>query len=84
MRLLHIVRDFEDVRALAMAAAQAAEHEVSVLLLHDAAGHIPPFPGRVYTCAADVARLGLAADAQALDYGQVVDLLAAHDRVICW
>ncbi|MCL4466243.1 MAG: hypothetical protein M1401_08535 [Chloroflexi bacterium] len=84
MRLLHIVRDFEDVRALTMAAAQAAEHEVSLLLLHEAAEHVPAFPGKVYTCLADVVRLGILTNADALDYSQIVDLLGEHDRVICW
>lgn len=84
MRILHIVRAFEDVRALTMAAAQTVDHDVSLLLLHEAAGEAPRFPGAVYTCREDVERLGLQPGTGALDYGQMVDELAAQDRVVCW
>ena len=84
MRILHIVRDLKDARALAMAAAQASEYEVSLLLLHEAAGGTPTFPGAVYTCRDDALHLGREPGPGALDYRQIVDLLEAHDKVICW
>ena len=84
MRILHLVRAFEDVRALAMAAAQATDHEVTLLMLHEAAGETPTFPGTVYACREDVVRLGLEPGPEALDYGQIIDILAAQDRVVSW
>jgi hypothetical protein len=84
MRILHLIRRPGDERALATARAQAAEHEVTLLLLHDAAVERVAFSGRVCTCADDVSLRGGQAAHEAVDYDGIVSLVTAHERVITW
>jgi hypothetical protein len=84
MRILHLIRRAGDHRALATAQAQLAEHEVTLLLMHDAAVERVGFAGAVRTCADDVAPRGGRAAHEAIDYDGIVALIAAHERVITW
>ncbi len=67
-----------------MAQAQAQRHEVSLLLLHEAAGESVAFAGPVYVCRDDLAARSATAPYPALSYDEIVALLFAHDRVITW
>ena len=83
-RILHIMRAAENQAALTLAREQSAAHEVTLLLLHEAVGHRPDFPGRVCRARDDCLRRGLAVGDDALAPDQIVALIAGHDRVITW
>lgn len=91
MRILHIVTQSDDRRALAVAERHAAQHAVTVLLLQDGVlqrtGRLRGV--RVCACRADVAARGLSSsialsDMTLLDYDGIVDLIRAHERVWSW
>lgn len=84
MRILHILRHARDERAMATARQQAKEHDVTVLLLHDAVLNPPPFEGKVYACLADVEARARRAGYETLDYRDIVKLIFESDKVISW
>lgn len=84
MRILHLVRSIDDRRALATATAHAAEHEVVVVLLHDAVLDRAEFPGSVFACDEDARARWQACQREVLDCDQIVGKILEADRVICW
>jgi sulfur transfer complex TusBCD TusB component (DsrH family) len=87
MKILHLMREINDRSALGIIARQAADpdHEVAVLLLHDAV-YVPPTLVRLelYACKDDVTACGLEAPAKLLDYAELIDLIFAAERVVVW
>src|SRR3990170_8939380 len=81
MKILHIVRNIGDKRALDTAQAQKQRgHQVTLLLLHDAVLDRVPFEGEMLACADDVrARTGKT-PFKTVDYDEIVTLIFEHDR----
>lgn len=85
MRLLHVVRDPHEALGLELARQQAAEHQVSLLLVQDGVLARPEVEGaRVYALADDLEARGRLWSWEAVDYEGAVRLIAEHDKVYVW
>ena len=86
VKILHIVRNLEDQRAMSTVQAHvAAGNDVTVLLMHDAVlGCVRPQGCNVLACRDDVQARGGRTDAETLDYQEMVGLVFESDRVITW
>jgi len=83
MKILHIIRNPNDETPLEIARSQSEEHEVAVLLLHDAVYAIPDVQGKVYACAADAKARGVDRH-ECVDYKKIVEMLFGYDKVVSW
>ena len=84
MKILHVVREISDGRALETARSHASEHEVTLLLLQDAVlGHFP-WDGEVYVCREDLEARGAQSTAKEVEYKDIIRMVFGHDRVIMW
>ncbi|HIH44178.1 MAG TPA: hypothetical protein HA257_03590 [Candidatus Methanoperedenaceae archaeon] len=84
MKILHILRNREEL-PIEIAGEQSREHEVSLLLMHDAVLWNPDVSGiKVYVSLQDVRARGIASEHEMLDYGGIVGMIFAHERVISW
>ena len=81
MKILHIIRNPNDATPLEIARSQSKEHEVSVLLLHDAVYANPDI--QVYACAADARARGIIRH-DCVDYKQIAKMLFEYDKVVSW
>ncbi len=81
MKILHIIRNPNDATPLEIAKAQGREHEVAILLLHDA----------VYT-RTDLTAYASEVDAKArgvtghecVDHKRIVQMLFEYDKIVSW
>jgi len=83
MKILHIIRNPNDATPFEIAGSQSEEHEVAVLLLHDAVYAIPDVQFKVYACTADAEARGVARH-ECVDYKKIVELLFEFDKVVSW
>jgi len=83
MKILHIIRNPNEETPLEIARSQSEEHEVAVLLLHDAVYAIPDVQFKVYACKADAEARGLARH-EWVDYKRIVQMLFKYDKVVSW
>jgi len=81
MKILHILRNPNDLTPLEIAKAQSREHEVAVLLLHDAVYMKPELT--TYACATDAEARGVAGR-ECVDYKRIVEMLFEYDKVVSW
>ena len=85
MRILHIIRHPGEEIGWEVAEAQAARHEVAVLLLQDGVLGRWKTALPVYGSALDLEARGLSADwMKPLTDAEIVEVLAAHDRLVTW
>jgi sulfur relay protein TusB/DsrH len=83
MKILHIIRNPNDETPIGIARSQSEEHEVAVLLLHDAVYAIPDVQFRVYACTADAEARGVVRH-ECVDYKKIVEMLFEYDKVVSW
>jgi sulfur relay protein TusB/DsrH len=83
MKILHITRNPNDEIPIEIAKSQSEEHEVSVLLLHDAVYAIPDVQFKVYACTADAEARGVMGH-ECVDYKRIVQMLFEFDKVVSW
>ena len=87
MKILHIIRNpndaTPDATPLDIAKSQSKEHEVSVLLLHDAVYANPGLQIQVYACASD-ARARRITKHECVDFKQIAKMLFEYDKVVSW
>lgn len=81
MRILHIIRNPNDTTPIEIAKAQGAEHDVALLLLHDAVYLKPGL--KAYACADDAEARGITSH-ERIGYDRIVKLLFEFDRVVSW
>ncbi len=83
-RVLNILRSVDKPLALEALEAQRSEgQQPHILLLQDAV--CLPLSGEgVFRCQADVEARGLDVNDGLVDYGEIVDLIGAAEKVICW
>lgn len=81
MKILHIIRNPNDTTPLEIARSQNSNHEVAVLLLHDAVYMKSDL--RVYASASDARARGVTGH-ECVDYKQMVKMLFEYDKVISW
>lgn len=85
MRILHILRDVEDSRAMHVAQQQhEAGHAVTLLLLHDAVLSDIRFRGQVLACETDALARQRHRKYETVDYENIVKMIFGHDKVISW
>lgn len=81
MKILHIIRKPSDATPLEIAKAQSKEHEVAILLLHDAVYATPDLP--TYACAKDAEARGVTGH-ERVGYERIVEMLFEYDKVVSW
>lgn len=81
MKILHIIRNPNDSTPIEIARAQSKEHEVAILLLHDAVYAKPHLTS--YACAKDAEARGVTGH-ERVDYGRIVKMLFEYDKVVSW
>lgn len=85
MRILHLIRYPGEQTGWEVAEAQAARHEVAVLLLQDGVLCRRETVVPVYASALDLEARGLSVDRmKPLSDAEIVEVLAAHDRLVTW
>jgi len=83
MKILHIIRKPNDETPLEIAKSQSEEHEVAVLLLHDAVYTISDIQFKVYACTADAKARGVTRH-ECVDYKKIVEMLFKYDKIVSW
>ncbi len=81
MKILHIIRNPNDTTPMEIAKSQSKEHEVSILLIHDAVYASPGL--RSYACAKDAEARGVMAH-ERVGYDRIVEMLFEYDKVVSW
>ncbi len=81
MRILHIIRNPNDATPLEIAKAQSKEHEVAILLLHDAVYAAPSL--KTYACADDADARGVT-QYERVGYDRIVEMMFEYDKVVSW
>jgi sulfur relay protein TusB/DsrH len=81
MRILHIIRNPNDTTPLEIAKAQSKEHEVAILLLHDAVYAAPSL--KTYACANDADARGVTRHGR-VEYDRIVEMMFEYDKVVSW
>lgn len=81
MKILHIVRNPNDATPIEIAKAQSKDHEVAILLLHDAVYASPELP--TYACAKDGEARGVKQH-ECVGYDRIVEMLFEYDKVVSW
>ncbi len=81
MKILHIIRNQNDTTPIEIAKSQSKEHEVSILLLHDAV-YSAPSEG-IYACADDAQARGVTGH-ECVGYNRIVKMLFEYDKIVSW
>ena len=81
MRILHIFRNPNDTTPIEIVRAQSKEHDVALLLLHDAVYLKPEL--KAYACEADAEARGVT-EHECVGYGRIVQMLFEYERVVSW
>ncbi len=81
MKILHIIRNPNDVTPLEIAKAQSREHEVAILLLHDAVYAKSDLT--TYACLEDAEARGVTWH-ECVEYDRIVQMLFEYDKVVSW
>ena len=81
MKILHIIRNPNDTTPIEIAEAQSAEHDVMMLLLHDAVYLKTGL--KTYACKADAEARGVT-EHECVEYDRIVKMLFEYDRVVSW
>ena len=85
MRILHLIRHPGEQTGWEVAEAQGTRHEVGVLLLQDGVLCRRQTALPVYASALDLEARGLRADrVKPLTDAEIVEVIAAHDRLVTW
>ncbi len=84
VKVLHVISAPDDL-PFATALRQKAQHEVSFLLLQEGVRATPPAGFPLYAARDDCEARGVRPPgAKLLSWGEIVDLLAGHGRVLKW
>ena len=83
MKILHIIRNPNDETPLEIARSQSKEHEVAILLLHDAVYSNPDVQFKVYACTADAGARDVA-EYEGVDYKKIIKMVFEFDKVVSW
>ncbi|HEY9247017.1 MAG TPA: hypothetical protein VIO11_09245 [Candidatus Methanoperedens sp.] len=81
MKILHIIRNPRDSIPIDIARAQSKEHEVAILLFHDAVYLAPGL--KTYACADDALARSVKKH-EDVGYERIVEMLFEYDKVISW
>jgi sulfur transfer complex TusBCD TusB component (DsrH family) len=81
MKILHIIRNPNDTTPIEIAKAQGVEHDVALLLLHDAVYMKTGL--KAFACSADAEARGVT-EHECVRYDRIVQMLFEYDRVVSW
>jgi len=81
MKILHIIRNPNDITPIEIAKAQSNEHDVALLLLHDAVYMKTGL--KTYACRNDAEARGIT-EHECVEYDMIVQMLFGYDRVVSW
>ncbi len=81
MKILHIIRNPNDITPIEIAQAQSSENEVAMLLMHDAVYSKPAL--KTYACANDAEARGVTLH-ECVGYDRIVRMLFEYDKVVSW
>ncbi len=81
MKILHIIRNPNDKTPIEIAKAQSREHEVAILLLHDAVYAKSDLT--TYACSEDAQARGVTGH-ERVGYERMVEMLFEYDKVVSW
>ena len=81
MKILHIIRNPYDASPVEIARSQSKEHEVALLLMHDAVFASPRL--KVFACGADSEAREVTKH-EKVGYSRIVEMLFEYDKVISW
>jgi sulfur transfer complex TusBCD TusB component (DsrH family) len=81
MKILHIIRNPNDATPLEIARAQGREHEVAILLLHDAVYARTDLTA--YASEADAKARGVTGH-EGVDHKRIVQMLFEYDKIVSW
>ncbi|GFO98035.1 hypothetical protein ig2599ANME_2246 [groundwater metagenome] len=81
MKILHIIRNPNETTPIEIAKAQGVEHDVALLLLHDAVYLDPEL--KACACRDDAQARGVTAH-ECVGYDRIVKMLFEYDRVVSW
>jgi len=81
MKILHIIRNPNDATPIEIAKVQSKDHEVAILLLHDAVYASLNLP--TYACAKDAETRGVTRH-ELVGYDKIVRMLFEYDKVVSW
>ncbi len=85
VKVLHILSTHDADLPFATALRQKGTHAVSFLLFQEGVRAAPPAGFPLFAARDDCEARGVRpAGAKMLSWGEIVDLLAAHDRVLKW
>ena len=84
MKILHVLRSIDDEWAVSIAQEHLKEHNVGVLLLHDAVLTEVPLNVETVACQDDVEARGGRSKYPTVDYDGIARMLFEYDRVISW
>lgn len=81
MKIVHIIRNPHDKTPIEIAQAQGREHDVTLLLMHDAVYMVPGI--KAYACRDDAEARGVTAH-ECVGYDSIVKMILECDRVVSW
>lgn len=81
MKILHIIRNPNDTTPFEIAKAQGNEHDVAVLLLHDAVYAKPDVT--TFAASFDAKARGVTGH-ELVDNDRIVAMLFEYDKVVSW
>jgi sulfur relay protein TusB/DsrH len=83
--VLHVIRINNDTLAQGVIEKIRRDDvvEQTLLLIHDAVYMRLQEP-RVFACSDDVRARGIETDASLVEYGEIVDMIFEHDKVMTW
>ncbi|MBU4076077.1 MAG: hypothetical protein KKD46_02185 [Euryarchaeota archaeon] len=81
MKILHIIRNPNDTTPIEIAKAQGREHDVTILLMHDAVYMDPGM--KTYACRDDAGARGVTTH-ECVGYDRIVKMIFECDRVVSW
>ena len=81
MKILHIIRNPNDTTPFEIAKSQDSDHDVAVLLLHDAVYAKPDLT--TFAALDDAKARGVTAH-ECVDYDRIVQMLFEYDKVVSW
>ena len=81
MKILHIIRNPNDVTPIEIAKAQSKEHDVAILLMHDAVYASPELT--TFAVADDAEARGVTRH-ERVGYDRIVEMLFEYDKVVSW
>lgn len=83
MKILHIIRNPNDSTPFEIAKSQDKEHEVAILLLHDAVYANPDIQLQVYASAVDARARGITKH-ECVDFKRIARMLFEYDKIVSW